>query len=227
MKTLLLLHGAIGAKDQLQPLAEALKDSFEVHTLNFSGHGGEPFSEAFTIQQFADEVLQYILDYQLKNVHVFGYSMGGYVALFLANKQLHTFEKIFTLATKFRWSPEIALQEVKMLDPKIIEERIPSFAKTLQERHAPNCWKLLMKKTSSMMLVMGETPPLTAKDFQNIHTPVKLAIGNADKMISIEETSEVANLLPNSRFLILQDVPHPIEKVPVARLAEVIKKFMN
>jgi esterase/lipase len=227
MKSLLLLHGAIGAKDQLQPLAEALHDCFDVHTLNFSGHGGEPFSEAFTIQQFADEVLQYISDHQLKNVYVFGYSMGGYVALYLANKQLHTFEKIFTLATKFRWSPELALQEIKMLDPKIIEERIPAFANALQERHAPNSWKLLMEKTSTMMLGLGENPLLTAKDFQNIHTPVKLAIGNADKMVGIEETSEVANWLPNSRFLILQDVPHPIEKVPVARLAEVITAFMK
>jgi len=227
MKTLLLLHGAIGAKDQLQPLAEALQDSFEVHTLNFSGHGGEPFSNDFSIQQFAEEVLQYISNHQLKSVYVFGYSMGGYVALYLANKQLHTFEKIFTLATKFRWSPEIAKQEVKMLDPKIIEERIPAFAKTLQERHAPNSWKLLMEKTSTMMLGLGENPLLTAKDFQNIHTPVKLAIGNADKMVSIEETSEVANWLPDSRLLILQNIPHPIEKASIPRLVEVINAFMK
>ncbi len=227
MKTLLLLHGAIGAKDQLQPLAEALKGSFKVHTINFSGHGGEPFSDAFTIQQFAEEVLEHISNHQLKNVYVFGYSMGGYVALFLANKHPQTFEKIVTLATKFKWSPELALREVKMLDPKIIEERIPAFAKALQERHAPNSWKLLMEKTSAMMLGLGEKPLLTANDFQNIHTPVKLAIGNADKMVSIEETSEVANWLPNSRFLILQDVPHPIEKVPIARLVEVITAFMK
>src|SRR5690606_16443158 len=133
--------------------------------------------------QFADEVHQYIINHQLKNVYVFGYSMGGYVALYLANKQLHTFEKIFTLATKFRWSPELALQEVKMMDPKIIEERIPAFAKTLRERHAPNSWKLLMEKTSTMMLGLGESPLLTSNDFQNIHTPVKLAIGNTDKMV--------------------------------------------
>jgi esterase/lipase len=227
MKTLLLLHGAIGAKEQLQLLAEALQGSYEVHTLNFSGHGGEPFLNDFSIEQFAEEVLQYISTHQLKNVHVFGYSMGGYVALFLANKHQHTFEKIVTLATKFIWSPQLAQQEVKMLDSKIIEERIPAFAKRLEERHAPNCWKLLMEKTSTMMLGLGENPLLTAKDFQNIHTPVKLAIGNADKMVSIEETSEVANWLPNSRFLILQDVPHPIEKVPVARLAEVISAFMK
>lgn len=227
MKTLLLLHGAIGAKDQLQPLAEVLKDSFEVHTINFGGHGGAPFSEAFTIQQFADEVLEYISNHQLKNIYVFGYSMGGYVALFLANKHPQTFEKIFTLATKFKWSPEVALQEIKMLDPKIIEERIPAFAKALQERHAPNSWKLLMEKTSAMMLNMGENPPLTVNDFENIHTPVKLAVGNADKMVSIEETSEVANWLLNSQFLILQDIPHPIEKAPVARLAEEIKAFLK
>lgn len=227
MKTLLLLHGALGAKDQLQPLAEALQVNFEVHHLNFSGHGGKPFLEAFTIQQFAEEVLEYISSHQLKNVYVFGYSMGGYVALFLVNRYPQTFEKIFTLATKFKWSPELALQEIKMLDPKIIEERIPAFAKTLQERHAPNSWKLLMEKTSGMMLNMGENPPLTVKDFQNIHTPVKLAVGNADKMVSIEETSEVANWLPNSRFLILQNIPHPIEKASIPRLAEVITAFMK
>jgi esterase/lipase len=227
MKTLLLLHGAIGAKDQLQPLAKALQDSFDVHTLNFSGHGGEPFSNDFSIPQFAEEVLQYIANHQLKNVCVFGYSMGGYVALFLANKQLHTFEKIITLATKFRWSPELALQEVKMLDPKIIEEKIPAFAKVLKERHAPNSWKVLMEQTAQMMLGLGEKQPLTAEDFQNIHTPVKLAVGNADKMVSIEETGEVANWLPNSELLILQDVPHPIEKVPIARLVEVITAFMK
>lgn len=227
MKTLLLLHGAIGAKDQLQPLADALKNSFEVHTLNFSGHGGEPFSNDFSIPQFAEEVLQYISNHQLKKVYVFGYSMGGYVALFLANKQKHTFEKIFTLATKFSWSPQLALHEIKMLDPEIIEERIPAFAKTLQERHAPNSWKLLMEKTSTMMLALGEKPLLTQEDFQNIHTPVKLAIGNADKMVSIEETSEVASWLPNSILLILQDVPHPIEKISVVRFVEVITAFIK
>jgi esterase/lipase len=39
MQHLLLLHGAIGAKDQLQPLADELKDNYFIHTLNFSGYG--------------------------------------------------------------------------------------------------------------------------------------------------------------------------------------------
>ena len=39
MQHILLLHGAIGSKDQLLPAGEKLADSFIVHSLNFSGHG--------------------------------------------------------------------------------------------------------------------------------------------------------------------------------------------
>lgn len=227
MKTLLLLHGAIGAKDQLQPLAEALQDSFEVHNLNFSGHGGAPFSGEFSIQNFAEEVHHYLSDNQLKKVSIFGYSMGGYVALYLAKKYPGSIEKIVTLATKFNWSPEIAQQEVKMLDPSIIQQKIPAFAKALKERHLPNNWEEVMHKTAQMLMNLGEKQPLSSKDFQSIGMPVKLTIGNADKMVTIDETAQVANKLPNSEFLILPEIQHPIEKVPVSLLAETIKQFIK
>lgn len=227
MKTLLLLHGALGAKDQLQPLAEALQDSFEVHNLNFRGHGGAPYAGEFSIQNFAEEVHHYLSDKQLKKVSIFGYSMGGYVALYLAKKYPGSIEKIVTLATKFNWSPEIAQQEVKMLDPSIIQQKIPAFAKALKERHLPNNWEEVMHKTAQMMLDLGEHQPLSANDFQNIYTDVLLAIGNADKMVTMDETAQVANKLPNSEFLILPEIQHPIEKVPVSLLAETINQFIK
>lgn len=45
MQHLILLHGALGSKDQLQPLATALERHFQVHIFNFSGHGGRPFPD--------------------------------------------------------------------------------------------------------------------------------------------------------------------------------------
>jgi hypothetical protein len=41
MQPILLLHGAIGAKDQLFPLADELAFDHKVHLFNFAGHGGE------------------------------------------------------------------------------------------------------------------------------------------------------------------------------------------
>src|ERR1051326_9543575 len=81
---LLLLHGAIGSKVQLEPLASLLGDKYSVHSMNFSGHGGEPLPEQFSIAGFANDVLSYLEGNNLPRVNIFGYSMGGYVALYLA-----------------------------------------------------------------------------------------------------------------------------------------------
>ena len=58
MKSVLLLHGALGCFTQLEPLRLALQQKgLTVYELNFSGHGGLPFLENFGIEQFADERL--------------------------------------------------------------------------------------------------------------------------------------------------------------------------
>ncbi len=82
---LLLLHGAIGASHQLGPLAEALQENYTVHTLNFSRLGGEAFAPgAFSIPRFAEEVMHFLHHQSIDIINIFGYSMGGYVALYLA-----------------------------------------------------------------------------------------------------------------------------------------------
>lgn len=227
MKALLLLHGAIGAKDQLEFLSNELNGQFVVHNINFSGHGGQPFDGPFSIEKFAAEVLQYLQENKLEKISFFGYSMGGYVAFYLASKHPEKVERIFTLATKFDWSPEISQKETKMLHPEIIKEKIPAFAKALQQRHHPQSWETVLEKTSQMMLDLGTKQPLSKEDFHKIKIPVKLAIGDMDKMVSILETKQVSECLPNAELLILPDVQHPIEKVPAAALAEEIKAFMK
>jgi pimeloyl-ACP methyl ester carboxylesterase len=106
MKNIILLHGAIGAKDQLEPLAIELKQNgYTVYTLSFSGHGQTPFQTHFGIEQFALELEQFIKENNLQQPTVFGYSMGGYVALYLAHQQPTLLGNIITLGTKFEWNP--------------------------------------------------------------------------------------------------------------------------
>src|SRR5687767_6066719 len=108
MQKLLLLHGAIGSKEQLQPLAGLLKNEYEIHTLNFSGHGGTPLPEQFSIELFARDVVDYLDAKKLENINIFGYSMGGYVGLYLARYFPMRIGKVFTFATKFDWTPASA-----------------------------------------------------------------------------------------------------------------------
>lgn len=226
MKDIVLLHGAIGAKDQLQPLTDLLKNDFNVHAFNFSGHGGKPFTEEpFSIQAFAAELQEYLLIQQIKHASVFGYSMGGYIALYLAKQQPQLFSEIVTLATKFEWNEAVAAKEAGMLNAEVIHEKVPLFAEQLKQRHEPNDWKLVLEKTKEMLLQMGKEKPLQLNDYTIINLPVLLLLGDNDKMVTKEETEAVQKVLPNSRFQLLEQTAHPIEKTDIAVLAGIIREF--
>lgn len=227
MHHLLLLHGALGAADQLQPLAASLSGNYHVHTLNFSGHGGETDIEKFTIEAFADQVLAYLDKQSIDKINIVGYSMGGYVALYFAKQHPERIHKIFTLATKFLWTPAIAEQETKMLNADKIAEKIPAFAQALEKRHQPNDWKKLLTKTAQLMTGLGNHTPLKDEDFEKMDVPVLISIGDKDNMVTLEETIHAYRKIKNSNFTVFPKTQHPIEKVNTEKLAREIEAFMQ
>lgn len=228
MQHLLLLHGAIGAKDQLKELEDSLREKFIVHRINFSGHGGENFSDnPFSILLFADEVVNYLSSQNIEQASIFGYSMGGYVAMYLAKYHPEKINKVVTLATKFHWDEATAVKENSMLNAEKIEEKIPAFAQVFAKRHAPNDWKMVLQKTKDMLLEMGKKNPLALEEYTSIQQPVLVMLGDNDKMVSMEETVAVSEKLPNSKLIILEATEHPIEKVDVEKLGGVLVEWLN
>lgn len=226
MQDIILLHGAIGAADQLQPLAQALSaKGFKTHAFNFSGHGGEPFQELFGIGQFAAELYQYIIEKNLEHPHLFGYSMGGYVGLYLAAQKEQLLGKIATLATKFDWTPEGAKKESAMLDPDTLQQKVPQFAEALQKRHGAGQWIQLLMKTTGMMDEMAAHPPLHQTLYNNIQLPVLLGIGDKDSMVTLEETRSVWAQLPKANMYMLPATKHPLETVSTELLATILAHF--
>ena len=228
MKALILLHGALGAKDQLQPLADALHDGFNVHSINFSGHGGTAFpSKPFSIDLFAHDVLQYMQQHQLENASLFGYSMGGYVALYLAKRFPEKVRALVTLATKYHWNAAIAEKEIKMLDPATIQDKVPAFAKELVMRHAPQDWKELLFRTRDLLTSLGTESALNDADIRSISSPCLLMLGDRDKMVTLEETVNVYKQLENASLAVLPATAHPLEKADASLLAFFIRRFID
>ncbi len=223
MPHLLLLHGALGSAEQLQPLAGALADTFTVHPFNFTGHGGRPLPEdGFSIAAFAEEVVVFLDEQGIARTNIFGYSMGGYVALYLALHYPERVHRIVTLGTKLKWTPEGATQEVKMLDPTAMQERVPKFAEALARRHAPVAWEEVVQETAQLLLSIGIDPPLEPEDFTAIPHLVTICLGEADTMVTRAESERVAEALPHGRFRLLPGVKHPIEQAPVEVVAGIL-----
>ena len=228
MEHLLLLHGAIGAKDQLQPLAEQLADRYNTHCINLTGHGGNSIpGDSFSIPLFATQVLSYLEENNIDKANVFGYSMGGYVAMYLAKNSPEKINKCITLATKYYWDETEAAKEVKKLDPAIIQQKIPAFAEQLKQRHAPQDWEAVLNKTAELLLNLGKNNALQLTDYPSVNIPVLLLLGDRDKMITLEETINVYKQLPSAEMAMLPGTPHPIEQVDGSLLKFLINKFLE
>ncbi len=224
MKKLLLLHGALGSKDQFSELIAKLRGKYEVHAINFSGHGGKDIpAEPFTMEMFAKDIAGYLDEKNISEIDVFGYSMGGYAALLMELQSPGRIKKIFTLATKFEWSPEIAEREVKMLDAEKIKKKVPKFAEELAKRHGEENWVKLLEKTAAMMRELGNGNPLELNQLSN---EVMVAVGDRDNMVSLEETITAYRAIPNAKLLVIPGTPHPIEQANIGILAEEIKRFL-
>lgn len=224
---ILLLHGALGSAESLNPLKEVLEKDFEVFTYTFKGHGGSEIpSEDFTISNFANEVLDFIDENSLDKVVIFGYSMGGYVGLYLAKYFPDKVEKLYTLATKLDWTIEGSIKEASMLNPTKIKEKVPKYALALEQLHENN-WEILMDKTALMMLNLGKNPAIKESDYDEIKVPVLISVGDKDVMVSIEESVFAFRKIPNSLFYVMPNTIHPIEKVDVRQVANQIKNFIK
>lgn len=225
-QNLILLHGAIGSAAQLENVNSRLRDAFVVHSFNFEGHGGRQSQNAFSIALFVQNTLDYMDENKIHQASFFGYSMGGYVALKFAALYPDRVQKIFTYGTKFYWTPESAAKETKMLVPEKIKEKVPGFASSLEKLHFPLDWEENMRKTASMMLNLGEKPELKDGDLKSLKIPVIIGIGSSDHMVSLEETEQVANLIPLGKLEVFEESPHVIEKVDADLLSEKIKEFL-
>lgn len=227
MQHLLLLHGAIGSEQQLFPLRDLLVDQFTVHTFSFSGHGEKELPSKMSMDLFAKEVYDYVQLKQLNDLQIFGYSMGGYVAMYFAHLYPHLVDRISTLGTKYIWNNEIAAKETKLLQADIIEQKLPAFAELLAQRHGTDKWKTVLSLTASMLLELGDKPLLTEDKLHQINTRSLLMIGEKDNMVSLEETASISKLLPNAELKVLAHTGHPIEQVDTSMLAKQLINFFS
>ncbi|MCR9254409.1 MAG: alpha/beta hydrolase [bacterium] len=212
MKDILLLHGALGSKEQMNPIAELLKTDYNIHSFNFEGHGSFSSNGDLSMTLFANSIKKYITDNGLNKPDVFGYSMGGYAALKLASFESELLGKIVTLGTKLDWSEESLNKMMGMFNPEVIEAKVPKLAMGLAKVHGEDRWKSLVTETGEMLKSLSSTEFIKDEEFAKIENQIVLGIGDKDVTVSVSETKRVNDFLPNSKIQVLKDVPHELHK---------------
>ena len=227
---LLLLHGALATSAQFDTLRPLLAERFTMlPALDFAGHGATPLDGEFGIAPFASQaeaLLERAVAEAGTPASLFGYSMGGYVALAVARRRPELVSRVATLGTKFAWSAESAAREVGMLDLAKLREKVPRFAEALERLHAGIGLEPLLGQTAAMMHALGAHPILDAPALASIAQPVRVMVGDRDATVGVDESLATVRALAAGELEVLPRTPHPLERAPLARLSFSLIEFL-
>lgn len=221
MEKLVLIHGALGSSKEFDAILPLLKNQFDLITYEIPHHGERKQSTIpFTMEALTDDLLSYLAE--IGPAYIYGFSLGGYVALSAAQNDTKNIKGVITQATKFNWSREEAKKEVANLDLQFLQNKVPGFYTYLSQIHGVYLPELL-NKTARFMEDLGTNPSLTVTRASTIGIPVRLTRGGRDKMVSREETLQMKEAIPQAHYFEVPSMIHPLGFIKPTLIARLIQ----
>ena len=191
---LVVLHGAYMTIGTMGELVPALAENRQVVAVELQGHGrtADVVDRPLTYEGMADDVAALLGQLGIGEADVFGYSMGGGVALQVAIRHPRLVRKLVAAAASYRSEgiyPEV-LQGIEYITPEV-------FAGTPwreeYDRLAPNPkdFPTLVAKLKELDAEIQAWPP---EDIRSIEAPTLLVIGDSD-VVRPEHAVEMFRLL--------------------------------
>lgn len=223
---LLLLHGAIGQASELNQLKDHLAESFDCHALSFTGHGvAEEESQAFDMGVLVQDLKQYLTVHGFDH-YIFGYSLGGFVALKYCTEHEDQLPLgVITYATKFDWTDVIRSKFISKLNPTDVQSKGGPFYDQLLSRYGGK-WQYLLRQTAQLIDNMPKHK-IEAIDLEDMTIPIRIGVGENDKLVSITETKHMTQFLTPESFYVCAESGHELEKTNLENLSQEIRQILS
>lgn len=221
-----MLHGANGSGDTLHPLAEALRAYATVSTPSMIGHGGRPVPVRFTVEDFAEDLIAFLDARKIERTFLFGYSFGGYVALYAARHHPERFQGVCTLATNFVFDAAKVAHFTYLLSPERLSRPGMTRPAELTATHYPQHWVPISTNTARLFEELGQQPALTEDDLAAIVLPALVISADRDQNVSPDESRRLSELV-RGQLLMLPGVAHPLAVLPHAEIARAVGEWMG
>jgi 2-succinyl-6-hydroxy-2,4-cyclohexadiene-1-carboxylate synthase len=232
-RPLLLLHGFTGCGQNWLPLMPALAEKYQVVAVDLLGHGrtvAPPDESRYTIEKAAADLVALLDTLNLQDSKVWGYSMGGRLALATAVAYPHHFTHLILESTSPGLATAVERQERIAHDRELASwietngiaafvrrwEQLPLWAsqqqlpeearRTLHEQRLQNDPVGLANSLRGMGT--GAQPSLWP-DLLTLNLPVRLVVGELDtKFVRLNE--QMAAQLPHARLQIVPRAGHAV-----------------
>ena len=205
---LVVLHGAAGATMlETEPLTRHLEPHFRVLALDFAGHGASgSYDDVVLSVDFLADNIRGVLDfYGLEQVHVFGFSIGGFVALRFALMHPKRVGKLAVHGANVDWNDELATTMNARLNATLLASRYPAIAQRLDEFHTD--WQRLFARVNRMITGLP-IHKQTQHALHRIDHPTLVSAVDEDDLLPLGVPFSLHRALPHSTLAILPGTHH-------------------
>jgi pimeloyl-ACP methyl ester carboxylesterase len=210
-KPLVLLPGGLLTIDlSFGALLPDLSANRQVIAVELQGHGHTAdIDREPSFANMASDIVALLDELGIERADVFGFSLGGLVALQLAMSYPERVDRLISAATHFRSEG----YHVEIRDPELwaTSTRMPTENdfKAMRDAHAqvapdPSQFDTVEAK---LQPVLGTVDDWPLDDLRGITAPTLLVIGDHD-FVTIEHAGQMHDLIPHSQLAVLPGTTH-------------------
>jgi pimeloyl-ACP methyl ester carboxylesterase len=231
-ETLILVPGLLGTiESHWRRFIPEFAKYFHVIAVELRGHGrtNNPSGHLHLHALVADLFAVYE-SLEIDTAHICGYSLGGYIGLAFGIQHPGTVKSLMMHGTKFYWDDPAIAAAIHELSAESILLHVPAWGEQLRREHAAangeDGWKILLASSAEFlrrMLAEG----LTENALKLANFPTLVSVGDADEMVSVQETEMLGATLPYGMVHTFPDTRHPIHKLDKKFFLDIAFSFFN
>ena len=187
---LIMLHGNGEDCSYFEHQMEPFAQHFRVIAIDTRGHGQTPRGNVpFTIRQFAQDLLEFMDNHDIKKAHILGFSDGGNIAMVFALAHPEHVEKLILNGANLN---------AKGVKPSVqIPIEIGYRIARMFANKSPEA-----RKNTELLGLMVNDPNVNPAELSQIQCPTLVIVGNKD-MIKDKHTRLIADSIPGSKLSII------------------------
>lgn len=222
---LLMLHGAAGSTTlETAPLMRRLEPHFHVVAVDFTGHGrsSAPSPDTpFTPDLFADNARAALDHFDVASAPVFGFSMGGNMALHFARLHPDRVDRLAVHAANVDWNDDLVRAMNTRLNADLIEARRPEMAAALDAAHTD--WKRLFATMRDFVKTLPAETEGMLDAADRLDVPTLVSAVDRDDLFPTDAPLTLHRRLPDARLALLPGDRHALSEAPLDVLAPLLR----
>lgn len=243
--TLVFLHGFLGSHQDFIPLATQLNQSklnqFDCLLVDLPGHGRslDLPDRTYTLQGAAEAILDTLDRGNIERPVLYGYSMGGRLALYLALRWPDRFSAAFLESTSPGLATSLERSDRRQQDKRLAQSIQTDFPEFLNNWYQADLFKSLKTHPSFLQLLdrrHQNDPDELARSILNMGTgsqpslwselpqaqiPLHLIVGTADsKFCAINQ--KMQQLCPTSQLHTIPNIGHNLHIEALSAIGQIL-----